>query len=441
MVVVTDGVLHRKQLSEKIPTVTFTDNNLVTAMGRVEAEARSVTPGGPSGAPAVPPSGVWRAVGLPVLVSGASVSCATACTNPLDVLKVRLQVIDPGSNAGTTPRGMGDALSKLLRNEGPLGLWKGLTPSLARAMCYGGLRLGLYQPILGGVEQVRGLRKNEEETIKQDASSSPLGRLAVGRPGGAWEATGWKDKAKLESETLSESRDTSTSSKIIAGSCSGAFAAALLNPTELVKTRLMANAANGGTSASAVQATTMTISPTLTNNSNNNSSALSVAKRIVHERGVKGLWAGSSMSVTRSAILTASQCAAYDEAKRLVKRFSSGSDDDLLTHLQASMLTGLVTTTVTNPVDMIKTQIYLDAGNVSTGVKTNATAATNAGVKNRSSKNATSAFAAARNVLQKEGPLGFMRGWSANYVRLGPQTVITFVALEQFRRIAGMTAL
>ena len=38
-------------------------------------------------------------------------------------------------------------------------------------------------------------------------------------------------------------------------------------------------------------------------------------------------------------------------------------------------------------------------------------------------------------------PTGLMRGWSANYVRLGPQTVITFVALEKFRAAAGMTSL
>ena len=36
---------------------------------------------------------------------------------------------------------------------------------------------------------------------------------------------------------------------------------------------------------------------------------------------------------------------------------------------------------------------------------------------------------------------GLMRGWSANYVRLGPQTVITFIALEKFRAVAGMTSL
>ena len=89
------------------------------------------------------------------------------------------------------------------------------------------------------------------------------------------------------------------------------------------------------------------------------------------------------------------------------------------------MLTGLVTTTVTNPVDMIKTQLYVSAGATS-----------------ESRKSAPGgAVAAARDVLRRQGPRGFMRGWTANYLRLGPQTVITFVALEQLRRLAGMDAL
>ena len=44
-------------------------------------------------------------------------------------------------------------------------------------------------------------------------------------------------------------------------------------------------------------------------------------------------------------------------------------------------------------------------------------------------------------MLRREGPRGFVRGWTANYLRLGPQTVITFVALEQLRKLAGMDAL
>ena len=88
-------------------------------MGRGDdAEARSGTPAGPSGLPPVPRSDVWRQVGLPVLVSGASVSCATACTNPLDVLKVRLQVLDPTRSGSPPPRGMGDALARIYRHEG-----------------------------------------------------------------------------------------------------------------------------------------------------------------------------------------------------------------------------------------------------------------------------------------------------------------------------------
>jgi solute carrier family 25 uncoupling protein 8/9 len=345
-------------------------------------------------------------VALPVLVSGASVSCATACTNPLDVLKVRLQVLDPTRSGTPPPRGMGDALGRLLRNEGPLALWKGLTPSLARAMCYGGLRLGLYQPILGAVESARG---------GATKSSAP----SVGRPGGAWEATA-RSKRKGDAFVEPDREQTDddgrfrfanggdVASKVSAGAASGAFAAFLLNPTELVKTRLMA----------------------ARDDHTKNVSAWSCASTIVRERGVKGLWRGAAMSTTRSAALTASQCAAYDSAKSFVRKWRRGEEDDLLTHLCASMLTGLVTTTVTNPVDMIKTQLYVSSpGPNSTKLSASRVRAPGGAAE------------AARDVLRREGPRGFMRGWTANYLRLGPQTVITFVALEQLRKLVGMDAL
>ena len=63
-------------------------------------------------------------------------------------------------------------------------------------------------------------------------------------------------------------------------------------------------------------------------------------------------------SAARSAILTASQCATYDGVKTRWMA-AVGWSDGLATHLAASMLTGLVTTTVTNPADMIKTQMYV----------------------------------------------------------------------------------
>ena len=404
-------------------------------MGRGDdAGARSGNPAGPSGLPPIPRSDAWRQVGLPVLVSGASVSCATACTNPLDVLKVRMQVLDLTRSGTPPPRGMSDALGQLLRKEGPLALWKGVTPALARAMCYGGLRLGLYQPILGAVESARG-----GASCRAPSSSPPQ----VGRPGGAWQATaprrarntkgepfadGDRDASAFPSARTDDGRGAPASagdvaSKVAAGAASGAFAAFLLNPTELVKTRLMAR--NEPTSSFSRGNKSFPGSSKAPGPGGSRVSALACAAGIARERGVAGLWRGAGMSTTRSAMLTASQCAAYDSAKSFVRGFRRGEEDDLATHLCASMLTGLVTTTVTNPVDMIKTQLYVSAGATS-----------------ESRKSAPGgAVAAARDVLRRQGPRGFMRGWTANYLRLGPQTVITFVALEQLRRLAGMDAL
>jgi len=33
---------------------------------------------------------------------------------------------------------------------------------------------------------------------------------------------------------------------------------------------------------------------------------------------------------------------------------------------------------------------------------------------------------------------GFLRGWLPNYLRVGPQTVLIFVFVEQLRRAAGL---
>ena len=144
------------------------------------------------------------------------------------------------------------------------------------------------------------------------------------------------------------------------------------------------------------------------------------------------------MSMTRSAVLTASQCATYDEVKRVIGEYT-GMRDGVLLHFTASMLAGLVTTTATNPVDMVKTQLYMDAGGGDGAGVTKGAGKGGAGGGLR--PGLAGAFDALSMIVRKEGVAGLMRGWSANYVRLGPQTVITFVALEKFRAYAGLTAL
>jgi solute carrier family 25 uncoupling protein 8/9 len=364
------------------------------------------------------PTRAWQHVGLPIAVSGASVACATACTNPLDVLKVRLQVMDGATTPGigglgngaqprARPTGMADAFASLVRHEGPLALWKGLTPSLIRAVCYGGLRLGLYRPI----------------TVLVDSSPSGGPRPSAGRRGPADDADG----SPPGSRERERGGGGSMSTKVVAGCASGAFAAALLNPTELIKTRLMADErARGQSCPNAGGAGGARVGP------------YQVLRAVVNEKGVAGLWRGSAMSMTRSAVLTASQCATYDEVKHRVRRWT-GLSDGVATHFLASMLAGLVTTTATNPVDMIKTQLYMDAGGGAGGVGGGGGGSRLRGSRFRPGlAGAADALAA---VWRRDGPRGLMRGWGANYLRLGPQTVITFVALEKFRSMAGLDTL
>ena len=44
------------------------------------------------------------------------------------------------------------------------------------------------------------------------------------------------------------------------------------------------------------------------------------------------------------------------------------------------------------------------------------------------------------HVLTRHGPLGLFRGFSANYLRLGPQTMVTFVVAEFLREKLGLGA-
>lgn len=60
----------------------------------------------------------------------------------------------------------------------------------------------------------------------------------------------------------------------------------------------------------------------------------------------------------RAAVLTAAQCATYNEAKTAWMNVTNGGDT-LSTHVGASMISGLVTTTLTAPVDVIKTNMFV----------------------------------------------------------------------------------
>ena len=76
--------------------------------------------------------------------------------------------------------------------------------------------------------------------------------------------------------------------------------------------------------------------------------------------GPHSLSASGGRAQARAAVLTSVQCAVYGGTKRWWMR-ATGMADGPATHLGASMLTGLATTTATTPVDVVKTNMFASA--------------------------------------------------------------------------------
>lgn len=78
-------------------------------------------------------------------------SVLQACTLPLDTAKVRLQLqkkaVEGDGIALPKYRGLLGTVGTIAKEEGIASLWKGIVPGLHRQCIYGGLRIGMYEPV------------------------------------------------------------------------------------------------------------------------------------------------------------------------------------------------------------------------------------------------------------------------------------------------------
>lgn len=137
--------------------------------------------------------------------------------------------------------------------------------------------------------------------------------------------------------------------------------------------------------------------------------ALDGVVRITREEGWQALFRGVWPNSLRAVLMTASQLASYDAFKSLLLH-QAGAQDDWTTHFAASTAAGFVATTVCSPVDVLKTRLM-------------------------SARERKGVWALLRGVWRQEGWTWMFRGWVPSFVRLGPHTVVTFLFLEQHKRI------
>jgi len=82
---------------------------------------------------------VWKA-SKPFVTGSLSGCFATCCIQPIDMVKVRIQ-LGAAEGGSTSPI---EVTKKLLREDGVAGMYKGLSAGLTRQVFYTGARLGLY---------------------------------------------------------------------------------------------------------------------------------------------------------------------------------------------------------------------------------------------------------------------------------------------------------
>ncbi|XP_067947918.1 mitochondrial 2-oxoglutarate/malate carrier protein-like [Watersipora subatra] len=136
--------------------------------------------------------------------------------------------------------------------------------------------------------------------------------------------------------------------------------------------------------------------------------------RIIRDEGVLTLWRGCGPTIVRAMVVNAAQLASYSQAKQGL--VSTGYfREGIFLHFCASMISGLVTTTVSMPVDIAKTRIQ------------------NMKVIDGKPEYKGALDVIARTV-SKEGFFSLWKGFTPYYARLGPHTVLTFIFLEQMNK-------
>lgn len=136
--------------------------------------------------------------------------------------------------------------------------------------------------------------------------------------------------------------------------------------------------------------------------------------RITREEGVLTLWRGCVPTIGRAMVVNAAQLASYSQAKQALLSTAYFSDN-IMCHFVASMISGLVTTAASMPVDIAKTRIQ------------------NMKIVNGIPEY-KGAFDVLGKVIRREGFFALWKGFTPYYARLGPHTVLTFVFLEQMNK-------
>lgn len=272
---------------------------------------------------------------------GMASAGAACCTHPLDLLKVHLQTT---GSAGEAKVGLVRSTINIVRHQGVLALYNGLSASLLRQLTYSTTRFAIY------------------DLAKQRVS-----------PNG---------------EPISFLQRVSMAG--VAGFCGGVVG----TPGDMVNVRMQNDI------------------KLPKEQRRNYKHALDGVMRVFREEGPLKLFNGANWAASRAVLVTVGQLCFYDVIKAKLLT-TPHFQDNLTTHFTSSLCAGAIATTMTQPLDVLKTR----AMNAKPG----------------EFKGPMDLFM----FTAKQGPMAFFKGYVPAFVRLGPHTILTFVFFEQLRQNFG----
>nr|CAD7199314.1 unnamed protein product [Timema douglasi] len=231
------------------------------------------------------------------MLGGVAAMGAGFFTNPLEVIKTRLQLQGELQARGLYTvhyKNFFHAFYAVAKADGVMALQKGLVPALWYQLFLNGVRLGAYQ-----FAEKRGWTHTLEGDI------SVLKCVYVG---------------------------------VVAG-CAGAFAG---SPFYLVKTHLQSQAAES----------------IAVGHQHHHTGTFTALAGIYRQHGIVGLWRGNMGAMPRSAVASSTQLVSFSISKKFLIAQGLFPDDSLMNTFVASMFSGLVITVCITPFDVVMTRLY-----------------------------------------------------------------------------------
>ena len=229
-------------------------------------------------------------------------------------------------------------------------------------------------------EGMRGLYRGFSAAALREATYSSL-RFGLYEP------------LKVMMDTSDGKEELAVWKKVTAGLVAGAGAAAIASPSDLIMIQMAAS---------------KQFPPP---------SMYQVASQVIAKDGIAGLYKGIGTTVTRAAVLGATKMATYDVVKTELRKNGWAEGPGLV--FAASVVTGLAITITTSPATNMQTII----------------------MSGKAAGGGSGMLSAAQDILRRQGPVGFFRGFGMQWARFGPYAVVQFAVWESLRKACGIGAI